>query len=59
MEDIQLITGHTPTQDARLAVRRYIESTPRQPEAQKVIDMALTLLKCVWTHMQTTKWLKC
>ena len=44
MVDIQLITGHTPTQDPMLAVRRYVDASLAQPEAKKCLAMAQELL---------------
>jgi len=43
MAEIQLLTGHTPTSDPCLAVRRYVDPTPNQPESRKQIRMSRIL----------------
>jgi integrase len=47
MEDIQLLTQHTPTEDARLAVRRYVDPSHTQPESVKQIGMSKDLWNCL------------
>ena len=43
MEEIGMLTGHTPTTDPHLAVRRYIDPLENQPESQKQLSMSKTL----------------
>jgi len=43
--EILTLTGHTPTADPHLAVRRYIDPSPNQPESQLQIRMSRTLAR--------------
>jgi len=42
---ILLLTGHTPTADASLAVRRYADPSPNQPESRLQILMSRALAR--------------
>jgi len=43
MDEIQLLTGHTPTADPHLAVRQYIDPSPNQTESKLQIKMSRVL----------------
>ena len=43
MEEIQLLTGHTPTADKCLAVRGYVDPHESQPECQLQLRMSRTV----------------
>lgn len=43
--DISALTGHTPTADPQLGVRRYVDPTYQQPESRKQMRMASALLR--------------
>ena len=43
MEEIQLLTGHTPTSDKCLAVRGYVDPHESQPECQLQLRMSAKL----------------
>lgn len=45
MKEIELMTAHTPTDDKHLAVRRYIDPTPNQPESKLQLRMSADLGK--------------
>jgi hypothetical protein len=47
MDHIGTLTGHTPTADPHLGVRRYISPTPNQPEAQKQLEMSTALWNAI------------
>jgi len=51
MEEILLLTGHTPSADPNLAVRRYIDAHPAQPEAKKCLEMSGVLSGPLWTSL--------
>ena len=53
MEQIQLITGHTPTEDRRLAVRRYVDASPHQPESRLIQEMAWGLMSPIWKRLMS------
>jgi hypothetical protein len=47
MNQIVLISGHTPTQDPLLAVRRYIQQEKGQPESQTQLEMSKALWRAI------------
>ena len=48
MKDIEKITGHTPSADPELAVRRYVDPHPSQPEALLCARMSAILASPIW-----------
>jgi len=49
MKEIEYLTAHTPTDDKHLAVRRYVDPTPHQPESKLQIKMSAELGRAVQT----------
>jgi len=45
MKEIRLLTAHTPTEDPDLAVRRYVNPSPNQPESKLQLNMSRVLLE--------------
>lgn len=45
MSEIALLTGHTPTSDPSLGVRRYVDPSEKQPESQLQLRMSSALAK--------------
>jgi hypothetical protein len=50
-KEIRLLSAHTPTEDPELAVRRYIDASPNQPEGLKQREMSRHLAKLVLRHL--------
>lgn len=49
---IGLLTAHTPQNDPNLAVRRYVDNSPLQPESKEQLRMSLMLAQSLlpnWT----------
>jgi integrase len=51
MEQVIILTGHTPTADPMLAGRRYVDSHPSQPEANLSLRMTAALLDPLWAKL--------
>ena len=47
MAEIGMITGHTPTADPHMGVRRYVDPSEAQPESQKQLEMSRILARVV------------
>lgn len=49
---LQLLTGHTPTTDAALATRRYVEPHINQPESCDQLRLSAQLFKALFPQLQ-------
>jgi integrase len=54
MEEIGMLTGHTPTREAGVNVRRYVDPSLAQPEALTQRAMSRLLWQCVWATIRWT-----
>eukprot|EP00760_Papus_ankaliazontas_P024023 PhM_4_TR2111/c1_g1_i9/m.57547 len=54
-KEIRVMSGHTPTEDPELAVRRYVDATPTQPEGLLQRRMSRALAEKVLYHLLVKK----